>query len=225
MSGHGFTLVEILIVMLITSILVLGIHAAYRQAHALWSQAEDTRDAYYLARVLTETLREELSGLYMPPMNQEGEEASSDRAFRLTAGPDGAGELSFLTLTPAWRSDVESSRPARVSYRFGRDQDTGGTVLRRGEVLCAGEKPIGQEISDVLVENLMEFAVWVCPSNDGVSVDSWQQTYESDDRPPRAARILLKWNSPNRQDPRAKPTEFLSVVLIPCQGPLIPASD
>lgn len=225
MSSHGFTLVEILIVMLITSILVLGIHAAYRQAHALWSQAEDDREAYYLARVLTEALREELSGLYMPPMNQEGEEAGRDRAFRLTAGPDGARELSFLTLTPAWRSDVESSRPARISYRFGKDQDTGRTVLRRLEVLCAGEKPVGQEVSDVLVENLTEFAAWVCPSNDGVSADSWQQTYESDDRPPRAVRILLKWNSPNREDPRARPTEFMSVVLVPCEGLLIPAGD
>ncbi len=223
MSSRGFTLVEILIVMLITSVLVLGIHAAYRQAHALWSQAEDDRGAYYMARVLTEALREELSGLYMPPMNLDGEEAGSDRAFRLTAGSDGARELSFLTLTPAWRSDITSSRPARVSYRFGKDQDTGRTVLRRVEVLCAGEKPVGQEVSDVLVENLMEFGVWVFPSNDGVSVDSWQQAYESDDQPPTAARILLKWNSPNRHDPRARPIEFVSVVFIPCEGLLIPA--
>lgn len=225
MSSHGFTLVEILIAMLITSVLVLGIHAAFRQAHALWSQAEDDREAYYMARVLTEALREELSGLYMPPMNLEGEEAGSDRAFRLAAGPDGARELSFLTLTPAWRSDVESSRPARVSYRFRKDQDTGRTVLRRVEVLCAGEKLIGQEISDVLAENLMEFGVWVFPSNDGVSADSWQQTYESDDQPPRAVRILLRWSPPNQEDLRATPTEFMSVVLIPCEGQLIPAGD
>lgn len=218
----GFTLVEILIVMLITSVLVLGIHAAYRQALALWSQAEDDREACYLTRVLTEVWREELSGLYMPSTNREEEEDVGPSAFQLISAPDGTTELCFFTLTPAWRSDVECSRPAMVSYGFSRDQDTGRTMLRRSEVLCAGEKPIGREISEVLTENLMDFAVWVCDPNGDASPDSWKNSYESRDRPPRAARILLKWNPRNPEDPQARAAEFVSVVSIPCEGPLVP---
>lgn len=222
-SRHaGFTLVEILIVMLITSVLVLGIHAAYRQAHALWSRAEDDREACYLTRVLTEVWREELSGLYMPSTNPEDEEGAGPGVFRLISTPDGGTELRFFTLTPAWRSDVECSRPAMVSYGFSRDRDTGRTMLQRSEVLCAGEKLIGRGSSEVLTEDLRDFAVWVCDPNGDTSPDAWTDSYESKDRPPRAARILLRWKPRNPEDPHARAAEFVSTVSIPCEGPLVP---
>jgi prepilin-type N-terminal cleavage/methylation domain-containing protein len=225
--GHraGFTLVEILIVMLITSILMLGIHAAYQQAYRLWSRAEDSREAWYQARVLTETLREELSGLYLPPRAAEGEEEVRDTepAFQLSSGPDQAVTLSFFTLTPAWHTDAAFSRMARVCYRFDRDPDTGRTLLQRRETLCASEKLVGMETAAVLTEDLAECKVWVLTARNGASGESWRESYQSDDRPPGAVRVRFRWCSLRPDDPGSPAPACEATISVPCEGPLVPA--
>jgi prepilin-type N-terminal cleavage/methylation domain-containing protein len=224
-NRNGFTLAEILIVMLITSVLMLGLHAAYRQAHSLWSRAEDDRQAWYLARVLTETLREELCGLYLPPRDGEDEDIDLGAAFQLGSVPGGTVDLRFFTLTPAWHTDVGPSAMARVGYRFSRDQDTGNTSLQRFETLCAGEKLIGTEVPDVLIGNLAEFKVWAFDPNGGAGPESWKESYQSHDRPPKALKVLLKWYAGDRSDPRLQFVEFESVMGVPCEGPLTAPAD
>ena len=81
----GFTLMEILLAMLITSILILGVNAAYRQAYLLWSNVEDSRPAYHAARLITETLRRELSCLYFPEV---AEQEDSGPPFSLICSPN-----------------------------------------------------------------------------------------------------------------------------------------
>ncbi len=227
MTGNrdGFTLAEVLVVMLITSVLVLGIHAAYRQAHRLWSQAEDGREAWYLARILTETLREELCGLYVPQRDDTGAQVNVGAAFQLDSMPGEMVDLRFFTLTPAWRTDVAPSAMARVCYRFSRNPDTGGASLRRLETLCAGEKLIGAETSDVLVKDMEEFKVWVLDPNSGASPQSWTESYRSDERPPRAVKVRLRWRAGGRSDPRSRTIEFESVTPVLCEGQLtVPAN-
>lgn len=219
-NRNGFTLAEILIVMLITSVLMLGIHAAYRQAHLLWSRAEDDREAWYLARILTETLREELCGLYLPQMDGEDEDVDLGAAFQLSSAPGETVDLSFFTLTPAWRTDVGLSPMAKVCYRFGRDQDAGNTSLRRSETLCAGERLIGAEVSDVLTGDLAEFRIWAFDPNGRALPESWRESYRSNDRPPKALKVLLKWRAGGRSDPRLGFVEFESVIWVPCEGPM-----
>jgi prepilin-type N-terminal cleavage/methylation domain-containing protein len=221
----GFTLAEILVVMLITSILVLGIHAAYQQAYRLWARAEDSRAAWYQGRVLTEVLREELGGLYLPLRGTEDEEEATrdvEPAFQLNSDPAGAVSLSFFTLTPAWHTDAAFSRMARVRYRFERNPDTGRTLLQRWETLYASEKPIGKETATVLTETLAGFKVWVLAPESG-SAESWQDSYQSDDQPPGAVRIQLRWGVPGPED-RDSPAPVLleSTIAVPCEGPLVP---
>jgi prepilin-type N-terminal cleavage/methylation domain-containing protein len=221
----GFTLVEILVVMLITSILVLGIHAAYQQAYRLWARAEEAREAWYQTRVLTEVLREELGGLYFPLRSIEGDEEAreTEPVFQLRAGPEEAVSLSFFTLTPAWHTDAAFARMARVCYRFGRDPDTGRTLLQRRETLCASEKLVGTETAAVLTEDLAGFKVWVLAPESGASSESWRDSYQSDSRPPAAVRIQLRWRAPRLGDPDSPAPVFESTVSVPCEGPLVPA--
>jgi prepilin-type N-terminal cleavage/methylation domain-containing protein len=220
----GFTLAEILIVMLITSILMLGVHAAYQQAYRLWARAEDSREAWYQARVLTEMLREELGGLYLPQA-AEGEEEAQDTgpAFQLSSSPDQAVTLSFFTLTPAWHTDAAFSRMARVCYRFDRDPGTGRTLLQRRETLCASEELIGVETAVVVTEDLDDFKVWVLARQNGPSAESWRDSYQSDDRPPGAVRVQLRWRAPGPGDPDSPAPAFESTLSVPCEDPLVPA--
>lgn len=209
---RGLTLIEILLAMLISSILILGINAAYRQAHLIWSNAESRRPIYYTARLVTETLREELSCLYFPPVDEE-----HGSPFRLLTLPDGTVELTFYTLTPSWKGSPESSRIAKARYSFSRDPYTDETLLQRFEQLCAGEKIIGKERSDILIIGLSDFRVWAAVANPDSPGDLWRESYESKDSPPKAVKILLKWAT----TADLPEIDFQTSILIPCQGSLV----
>lgn len=211
---RGFTLIEILIVMLITSILMLGISAAYRQAYLFWSNAESKRPIYYTARIITETLRQELSCLYFPRAAKEQE----SRPFELSVLPDGTTELTFYTLTPSWKASLVSSRIAKVRYSFTRDKDTGETLLERFEQLYAGEKMIGKESSNVIVHGLSDFRIWAADPNSDITGDLWKPFYNSRNTPPKALKLRLKWAA-TKEIPE---TGFQTSILIPSQAALMP---
>jgi prepilin-type N-terminal cleavage/methylation domain-containing protein len=209
----GFTLIEILLAMLITSVLVLGVNTAYRQAHLIWSSAENKRPFYQTARLITETLRQELSCLYIPSLTEQ-----EDFTFELLYLPNDKTELAFYTLTPFWKASLESSHPAKVRYRFARDQGTGETLLERFEQPCGGEKIIGTESSNIVAEGLSEFRVWVIDPNSSPNRPSWTESYNTKDTPPKALKVLLKWPATNK----LPEIDFKFCTSIPCQGPLTP---
>lgn len=204
---------EILLAMLITSILLLGVNTAYRQAHLIWSSAENKRPIYHAARLVTETLRQELSCLYFPPGTED-----ENRPFELLYLPNEKTELTFYTLTPCWRGSLESSRIARVRYTFTRDPDAEGAPLERFEQLYGGEKVIGKESSDLVIGGLSDFRVWVADPNSGPSGDSWKESYNSKDTPPKALKVLLKWPATDK----VPEINFQCCTLIPCKGSLAP---
>jgi prepilin-type N-terminal cleavage/methylation domain-containing protein len=214
-GSGGFTLVEILLVMLITSILVLGVNAAFHQAHAIWASAEDRRPFYHQARLILDTLRDELAGLYLPPV-AEGQETP----FRLASLPDGSVELAFDTLSPSWKGDVATSRIARVRYVFTRDETAGQTVLQRMEQPWAGEKPIGTEDVSTVATGLSAFGMQVLVPRGagGTGQDGWQASYESKDKPPRALKVELRWDLKNRREQ----LRFESCLWVSAEAPLQP---
>lgn len=209
----GFTLIEILLAMLISSILILGVNAGYRQAHLLWSNVENRRPIYHTARLITETLREELSCLYFPPTKEE-----QDSPFKLSASPNGTTKLTFYTLTPSWKGSSQASRIAKVRYSFTRDPDAEETLLQRFEQPCAGEKIIGKESSEIIVKGLSDFRVWAAVANSDSPGDLWKLSYDSKNTPPKALKVSLKWAA----SPNLPEMGFQTIILIPCQGSLTP---
>jgi hypothetical protein len=196
--------------MLISSILILGINAIYRQAHKLFSSAEDRRPAYNTTRLITETLRQELSCLYMPPAAED-----VDSTFELVYVPDQRTELTFYTMTPSWKGGLETSRPAKVRYEFTKDSETEQTRLERYEQWCAAELIIGSESSDVITESLSDFRVWILEPNS----DEWQpQAKLGDGNPPRAVRISLEFPA----EDHTAPETFQTDIFIPTEVTLIP---
>lgn len=213
LAGYkGFTLIEILLAMLITSILILGVNTAYRQAHLIWSNTENRRPIYHTARLITETLREELSCLYFPPTTEE-----NDSPFKLSSLPHETIELTFHTLTPSWKGSLKSSRVAKICYRFTKNADTEETILQRFEQPCAGEKIVAKGSSDVVVKGLSDFRVWVIDPNSGSYGDLWKQSYNSKDTPPKALKVSLKWAATIK----VPEINFQSCILIPCNSPAL----
>ena len=187
-TANGFTLIEILLVMLITSILVLGVNAAFRQAHTVWSRAETQRPLYQRTRLFFDTLRAELHCLYMPKFDDDQEMDP----FSLSVLPDGAARLSFLTLNPAWKGTVASNRPGKVTYEYATDSESGQKILSRSEQLFAGEKPIGPEQADILLTGFSGLSILAADPN-AAGGDSWKDSMQCRQTPPKAIKIQLKW--------------------------------
>ena len=212
-SPKSFTLIEILLVMLITSVLVLGVNAAFRQAHMLWARAEKQRPVYQKTRLFFDTLQEELSCLYMPKIDDEQQPAP----FILSTLPDGTVRLSFLTLNPAWKNTAISNLPSKVSYEFTTDSDSGQKTLSRAEQLFSGEKAVGPEQKETILKGFSGFSVQVADPDIGSLADSWKNELPCRQTPPKAVKIQLKWPRDEQAD-----FEFETIVKIICQGQISP---
>jgi len=210
---RGFTLIEILLVMLITSVLVLGINAGFRQAHILWSRAEKQRPIYQKTRLFLDTIRDELACLYMPKIDDEQQPAP----FSLSASPDGTFRLIFLTMNPAWKDTTVSNFPAKVIYEFTTDSDSGLRVLSRAEQLFSGEKAVAAEQKEAILEGFSEITIQAAEPNAATLGDSWKSDLQSSQRPPRAVKILLKWPGDEQTD-----FEFETIIKITCRGEMRP---
>jgi prepilin-type N-terminal cleavage/methylation domain-containing protein len=205
----GFTLIEILLVMLLISILVVGINAVYRQAHTFWSRITETQPVYTQSRTVLDAIRQELSSVYLPQAqkNEEGQEPPA--LFSVKGGT----EISFLTLNPAWNADTVISTPAKVTYTFQKSEETG--ILMRSEQPYSGEKAIGLESQQQIILrglNDVTFMVLERDSDDA----AWKDTFEGKDKPPRAVHLQLRWPKNQYRDD----TVFHEVVPIMCSHSL-----
>jgi len=196
-ARHGFTLVEVLLAMLITSVLVLGLNAAFKQAHLITSHAENSRPMYQNARLITDLLRKELSGLYVPH-----ELADNASCFQLTDDT-----LEFFTLTPSFTASSASCHMAKVRYNFAKD------VLHRHEESYAGEKQIATQVSDIAAKGLSKFKISVYDRDE----KKWKDQYTSKQAPPGAVKVSFCWA---KTDDTPK-IDFESAFLITCQGTII----
>lgn len=208
--ASAFTLVEVLLVMLITSVLVLGLSRAYRQARQLWSTVEGQRQGYYVSRSVMEGLRAELVGLYLPPA-EEGQ-----GSFTLVSQSDGSIELVFYSLSPAWRTEAAGGRSAMIRYQFTPDSQTGESVLERSETLCAGESVIGEPVSGILMRGEFRFCLWASGPEAKAGESSWKASYESRESPPKAMKVTFEFfkgrNAPS--------LSFTTLLQVPCESPL-----
>lgn len=208
----GFTLIEILLVMLITSVLVLGVNTAFRQAHMLWSRAEMQRPVYQKTRLLFSALRAELSCLYMPKIEDDQQQQS---AFSLSALPDGTIKISFFTMNPLWQRSHFSNLPAKLGYEFSTDPDSGQRILARTEQLFSGEKPVAAEKKEIILKGFSAILVQAADPESGSLADSWKNELQCSQKPPKAVKILLKWPKDEQSD-----FEFETIIKTAVSGQL-----
>lgn len=206
----GFTLIEVLMTLLITSILVLGLHGIYRQAHTLWSVVEDERPLYELSDQVLECLRADLSGVYLPVLDGQAQ------AFVLVTEPDGSWELTFYTLSSGWRTSFMCARDARIRYHFTKGQTASQNMFERFEQWCAGEQVLAPEERDVLLTGPFNVGIQVVEPSADSSGGSSKTSYASKDRAPRAVKFSLQWQ---RQPGVAGPA-FDLLVETPSESPI-----
>ena len=203
-ASCGFTLVEILLVMMITSILVLAANTAYQQVYVVWSRIEGKTPVYQKSRVIIDTLRQELACLYWP---REVEKEKVE-AIAITSQADGDTVTTFYTLGPSWNTGSASSKTARVQYIFSSDPDTGDNILSRSEQFFSGNKPISTVKTEIIMKGLAGFKL--SKENGEKGQDGNAKT------PPEAVKVELTW-----PETKNMPQSFFqTIVPVACNLPL-----
>jgi len=215
--GHrGFTLVELLVAMAISSIVILAVCAASDAGWRLWRRVEDRRPAEEQARRIIDMMRTEWAGLYLPPA-QEG----AVPAFVHFEDRDrGEQMVSFCTAMPSYYRGLPPGRCAQVTYEFRKpvsDGDKGGVLVRR-EQLLAGETPIAEPTAEVIATNLASFAMEYL-DREGKPQQGGRQGAA---RPPRMVKLQMAWPVRNALTGQDERVFFSSQFLVAAEAPLLP---
>jgi prepilin-type N-terminal cleavage/methylation domain-containing protein len=205
---NGFTLVEILLVLLITSVLVLGLNAVFRQVNMLCLKIEKERPCYQNSRLLIDSMRAELACLYLPKIEQE----QQLKPFALSSSED-AIKIDYFTLNPAWKNSAVSNFPARVSYELNKYSDAGQNVLSRTEQWYSGQIPIGLERKESIFTDLSDFRIQAADPASNSESDPWKDNIQCEQLPPKAIKVHLVWPTYDHNK-----LVFDAAIKITCQG-------
>lgn len=176
----GFTLVEVLLAMLISSIIVTGISAIYRQCSGLYERGEKVKRSMYNSNEMVDAFRDEFSGVFMPVF-----EDSNLPVFSLQYDGLGGFELSFCSQESNF--DSAYALPVRIVYQFADGEDGEKELIRCEEYLAAG-KVISQQRCSRVFEYVKELEFYVWP-DENAEQQNWANDYREVKKIPRAVRV------------------------------------
>jgi len=206
--AFAFTLVEILLAMLISSILILTAHSAYKQALLVFQNAENDRPSSQPARTLFDLFRTELASAYLPPADDQQDSADQPVPFSLAVNTDGSLVFQFFTLNPAWLSAPSSAPPARVTYTLEKSRSSAFRLLRSQQPASA-EKILAEISARTIAENLKSFTLEIFD----VDQKQWTSSFQTETSLPLLVKITLLFN--NQSSP-----PFSAVFNIPARSTL-----
>jgi len=207
-ASGGFTLVELLVALTISSIVILAICAVSSAGWRLWRRVEDRRVFDQQAAGVIDALRVELAGLYLPG----GEEGNVPDWVYLNDQNRGEQVLSFCTTSPAYRRGGKAGRCARVTYEYrrlafgeGAPSADGDGVLVRREQLLAGEKAIAEPEAEVIARKLKSCSIECLDANGQLLNGSplWAGAV------PAAVKVRMAWATGGRAGEPAETVTYL----------------
>ncbi|MCF6266577.1 MAG: GspJ family type II secretion system protein [Desulfuromusa sp.] len=172
-ASRGFTLVEVLLVILIGTLVLTSIYGVFSSVSRARNRLEAEGDLYHQARIFFDRIGGELSSLRSAPL---GEKA----VFTSGTTLDGGIFLEFNTelVSPGM---LQYGGISRVRYEI-RQQEEGADLLRSEQVLLAGLAPSAPLL---FIPGLKTFQVRYF--SQGLWQDSW-----SGRTPPRLVEITLE---------------------------------
>lgn len=125
-APKGFTLVEVLVAVVITSMVLLAVYGVFASVSGARQRLETDGEAYHRARVLFDRLGREVRSAYVKP-------AGSNTLFKGGRTQDGNPYLTLTTTAVTPQSDAKGI--AVVYYELTEDPEveTGHKVLMRHE--------------------------------------------------------------------------------------------
>ncbi len=196
-NHSGFTLIEILISLLLVSILLTTLFAAFRgllhQTQPLTQQTEMTKMAAAALKRFGTDLSQVVVSL--PPAYRKPEFNSDPDPYRIVGKSDtsfgkSVSQLQFASLGHVPTINGRQSGVARIVYYISETQSD-EKVLRRSDHLFPYDEFEPQFTDPVLCRQVEEFAVYFTTA-DGGEIETWNSDAESVAfATPQAIRIVL----------------------------------
>jgi prepilin-type N-terminal cleavage/methylation domain-containing protein len=211
----GFTLVELLVALTLSSILILTIHSAFRVGVKLWRHVETPRPFEEQGRRTLTLFRSELAGLYLPDTRHE-----KNRPLVHEKYESNQWKLAFFTTTPSFHQNPSASPCARVTYelRTADNHSTRRNVLIRREQWVAGEKPVADPTANVLAEGMSACSVQLLDEK-GAKLQMAESRRQTS---PAMLAIELQWSRNASGQPLRRPVRLQTTLPIPVQASLLP---
>ncbi|MCP4450188.1 MAG: prepilin-type N-terminal cleavage/methylation domain-containing protein [Planctomycetes bacterium] len=226
----GFTLVELLLAMTLTSILTIGLHDALQHAFAVWKRIETSRPICTQSNMLFDRLRTELAGAYVSKPSEietpapQPQDPNSDGHFTFRAVSQDSTDcllvLEFFSVTPSWNQPLSLARPCRIRYEGWRHAQTSLCELIRTEQLYSGNQAIGPESTQTILTGFTRVKTSAATLSE-MGTAAWNRQFESQEALPNAIKVELTW-------PRDTPEDTVSMEMmyvVQQASTLVPRSD
>lgn len=214
--AYGFTLVELLVALSLSTILILAAHSAFGLGLMLWRRVEAPRQFEEQGRRVLTLMRAELAGLYWP--NVEQEKVPPVVYHEQRGGSQ--WKFSFFTTTPSHYRGLPPGRCVRVTYEYrtpGNGKASGAVLIRRA-ALAAGEKEVSEPVADVLAEGLTGCKVTLQDAKG----EPWQAEGKGRQAPPAMVAVEMRWPDVSYAAGRTRPVEFQARWPVTIQAALLP---
>ncbi len=127
-NAAGFTLLEILVAIALTSVLLTSIYGVFSTTSDAQARVEERGEALHLARVLIARLDRELLGLSLENIDQQA---------ALAGGRNGLAEPYLELLS---NSGSHQTGLVKIGYRLGPDSEGRATLWRTEQLANSTEK-------------------------------------------------------------------------------------
>lgn len=211
----AFTLVELLVVLTLSSVIILAGVAASKSGWLLWRRVENRRPADQMAEQIIQMMRSEWGGLYWPMQPGGGSPFAHSQS-----GTGGERKISFCTVMPSYYRGLEPGRCVRLTYEYRVDAslETAGGVLIRREQMMAGELPISEPRSDVVADGLNSFVMEFYDK----SGKPYEALGKAAAAPPRRVKLAMSWPVPDASGDERESRVYMAEFMVPAEAALLP---
>ena len=207
----GFTLLEILVAIIILSMVLTTVYAAYTGTFRIINETRHSDEVYGMARTALTRMSEDLASM-----------CGYDGAFSFvsTTGESGEREfmnLSFLSLAHISFDNRGTSGAASISYTVTKEsEDTGGILIRTDRLHSGDDESETHDSGGHILCNRLQSIIYTFYDEKGESFETWDSGSDSHkDRAPAIVSISLNFINPDNKD---NPYAFVTKVYIPTAG-------
>ncbi len=216
---YGFTLLEILLVLLILGTVVSIVLTSYTGSLSAITETETQADVYETARIVLQRVQEDLESAYMPKGHSESTPDKDIARQVQFVGEDReiegmpADTITFISRAHlTFDENDRDSGMAQIWYDIQKNKDGNSITLYRSDKPTIEESFSDTSDGLILCDNLLSVNFTYCDS-DGNEYDSWDSSQgESRGKLPTIIAVMLEFN--NKTDANT-PYKFLTAVAPP----------
>jgi prepilin-type N-terminal cleavage/methylation domain-containing protein len=210
LRSSGFTLIEVLVTILVASLLLSAVYAAFVGSLSARDRCEDLARDHRLCQGILALLERDLQGAFAPPGTPVCLAGTSE-----TSQGGSADRVEFATTSDARRAvEGRGSDHCEVGYRAEPDPDAPGLLrlIRREEHGFAGELTAGGTL-EVLADRVKSFRLEYL-GTDG----QWATEWQGEGLPLAVRATVAVLGDPSSGGDPGMETALATVIVLPAGG-------